>query len=379
MHSSGWRKKLAERVASLYYRERRVVEWAAPAHLIDFASNDYLGLHKHPRVIERLVGAAQRYGFGSGASPLVTGYSAAHQEVEQAFAQWLGVERALLFGSGYAANIGVFAALCQRHEVIFSDKLSHASILDGILLSRAKHIRFQHNNMTHVAQLAESNPPDWIVTESIFSMEGDIAPIPALVALAKHYGAGLIIDDAHGIGVLGNTGQGIKEHCALSPEDYTCLMMPLGKAFNAMGAMVAGSQEVIEAILQFSRSYCYSTAIPPLVCVGILAALDVMIEEPWRHQRLQENIEFFMKYATHQGLTMVATDRTPIQSVMVVGNENVLSVQATLLSQGFYTAAIRSPTVPAGTERLRLSIHAHHTEQQLMQLVDHIVESIGPC
>ena len=343
---------------------------------IDFTSNDYLGLKKHPKIIESLIQSTKKYGFGSGASALVSGYSEAHDETEECFAKWLGVDQTILFNSGYSANLGIMSALTNRSDIIFSDKLCHASLLDGILLSRAKHLRYQHNNTEHLQYLAKKNTPNLIVTESIFSMEGDVAPVSDLVNLAKQYRSGLLIDDAHGVGVLGNTGRGSAEYFCLQQHEYTCLVLPLGKAFNAMGAVVAGQSNVIESILQFSKSYRYTTALPPAICMGLQASLQVIQAERWRQKKLKENILFFIAYASEKGLFLISNDGTPIKSILVHDNERVLALQNFLLSKGFFVAAIRPPTVPKNGARLRLSINSLHTQTQIIQVIDHIVSGL---
>lgn len=379
-------QRLTQHKEALLDRQRPVVERrgqnkisVAGQSCIDFSSNDYLGLNQHPNIIEALLNACRRYGFGSGASAFISGYSASHQATEIMFAEWLGVDKAVLFSSGYAANIGIMSALSKRSDTIFSDKLSHASLLDGIALSRAKHIRYPHNDLIRLTTLAAQSLPNLIVTDSVFSMEGDIAPILDLAQLAKQYHAGLIIDDAHGIGVLGKTGKGVSEHFALPQKNYSCLVIPLGKAFNAIGAIVAGRKEIMDTVLQFSRSYCYSTALPPACCVAIQASLAVIQQESWRQQRLQENIQFFIHYATERGLNLVAVDKTPIKSILVQDNERVLTLQKSLLAKGFYVSAIRPPTVPRGKARLRLSINSLHTQDQLAKLIDHIIEGMPAC
>lgn len=379
-------KKLRDIKSASRYRIRPIIEPLAPNKIrvsgyecINFSSNDYLGLHKHPKVLEVFINACQRYGVGSGASAFVSGYSMAHQEAETQFAAWLGVDRAVLFGSGYCANTSIIAALSQRDNTIFSDKLCHTSLLDGILLSRAKHIRFRHNDIDHLTRLAEEHTPSLIVTESINSMEGDITPLTALVKLAKHYQSGLIIDDAHGIGVLGKHGQGAVDLFDLCQADYTCLVLPLGKSFNAMGAMVAGNADMMDCVLQFAKSYCYSTALPPAICLAIQASLQVLQEETWRQQQLKKNSRFFIEYANAKGLTLISKDETPIKSILVHTNENAIALQEHMLKHGFYVSCIRPPTVPINKARLRLSINSLHTENQMMQLIDHIIDGLRPC
>lgn len=339
---------------------------------VDFSSNDYLGLKKHPYITEAFIQAVKKHGVGSGASALVSGYSDEHAKTEELFAKWLSVDKAILFNSGYSANTGIISALINRTNTVFSDKLSHASLLDGIALSRAKHVRYQHCDMENFRYLAESNLPDFIVTESIFSMEGDLAPISDLTQLASQYKSGLLIDDAHGIGVLGTTGAGIVEHTGINQDHYSCLVLPLGKAFNAMGAIVAGKMEIIETILQFSRSYLFTTALPPAICGAIQAALSMIQEENWRRQKLTENIRFFASYAISKGLSLISTDETPIKSILIHDNTKVLALQKYLLEKGFYVSAIRPPTVPKNLARLRISLNSQHTQSEMMQLIDNI-------
>lgn len=346
---------------------------------IDFSSNDYLGLRKHPKITEVLIQSAKKYGLGSGASALVSGYSTAHEETENLFAKWLGVDQTVLFNSGYGANLGILSALTKRSDTVFSDRLCHASLLDGITLSRAKHFRYPHNNVEHLKKLAQKHLPHLIITESVFSMEGDVAPISDLVRIAKQYCSGLLIDDAHGIGVLGETGKGSTEYFGINQQEYTCLVLPLGKAFNAMGAIVAGQSSVIESILQFSRSYCYSTALAPAICMAIQASLQIIQEENWRQQQLKENIRFLIAYAIEKGLSLTSNEVTPIKSVLIHDNEKVLALQNFLLSKGFFVSAIRPPSVPKNKARLRLSINSLHTQEQMIQLVDHIASGLKKC
>lgn len=343
---------------------------------INFCSNDYLGLIQHPKLVTAFVQGAKQYGFGSGSSSLVSGYFDSQREIEARFAAWLQVDNAILFNSGYLANIGVIGALANRNTTIFSDKLCHTSLLDGIQLSRAKHYRYRHCDSTHLRQLASTHKPDLIITESLFSMEGNIAPIKEIVTLAHQQQSGLIIDDAHGIGVLGKKGGGICEHAQLNQSAFSCLIAPLGKAFNGMGAIVAGNDETMQAVLQFSKSYCYSTALPPAISVGLQAALDIVIEEQWRRDQLNSIIQFFIRHAHERELTLTSSELTPIKCILIGGNTEVMKLQNKLLSKGFYISAIRPPTVPPKTARLRISLNCLHTEQQIIQLLDAIFEGL---
>lgn len=342
---------------------------------IDFASNDYLGLNQHQQIITDFACAVQRYGLGSAASALVTGYSSEHARLEAQFAEWLQVDRALLFNSGYHANLGIISALVGRSDCVFSDKLCHASLLAGIALSRAHHVRYRHNDFEHVQQLAKQRRPHLLVTESIFSMEGDLAPIHDLFTLAEHYQCGLLIDDAHGIGVLGATGAGIKEYCALSAHPLTCFVLPLGKALNGCGALVAGSHIVIETLVQFAKTYHYTTALPPAFCVALQSALQVIQKETWRREQLRANSLFFTRYARAQGLTLSSAEISPIQPMCVADNQQLKQVQDELAAQGFYVAAIRAPTVPDQQPRLRISLNSLHTTDQIKSLIDAMVRA----
>ena len=295
---------------------------------VDFSSNDYLGLKHHPKIKNDFADAVQKHGFGSGASALVSGYSDAHAETERLFAQWLGVEKTILFTSGYCANLSVLHTLLDRSSTVLADKLCHASLIDGIILSRAQHKRYQHNNLPHLQKLTELYQPNLIITESLFSMEGDITPVSQIITHSGKYQTNLLIDDAHGIGILGKTGKGIHEHFSLSQSTSTCLVAPLGKAFNAMGAIVAGSTEMIDAIVHFARAYRYTTSLPPAICIAIQSSLNIVQQEAWRRERLNHNIQLFIDYATDQGLTLTSSDLTPIKPVFIGDNTQALKTQA---------------------------------------------------
>lgn len=344
---------------------------------LNFSSNDYLGLNKYPVIIKAFTKAVEKYGFGSGASGFISGYSDAHHELELQFAKWLQVDQAVLFNTGYVANIGVIDALTNRSQNVFSDKLCHASILDGIQLSRAKHYRYAHCNLNHLTQLIDNKKPDYIISESIFSMEGNIAPIPELVALSRLHNAGLIIDDAHGIGVLGDNGGGVAEQFNLNQTQFSCLMLPLGKAFNAIGAIVAGRNEILNTVLQFSKSYRTTTAMPAAVCAALQASLKVVIEEQWRREKLKKNIEYFIQYANEKNLNFSALAKTPIKSLIIGDNNKTLQLQKFLLSKGVYVPAILPPSVPNSAARLRISLNSSHTQKQLTDLLDMIAN--GHC
>ncbi len=346
-----------------------IIHTAGKAHL-NFASNDYLGLIQHPAINAAMIAGIKQYGIGSGSSAMVTGYFNEHDSIEREFAQWLGFDKTILFSSGYCANLGVMTALLNRDDTVISDKLCHASLLDGIQLSRAKHYRYQHNDVMHLQKIAAKVKPDMIVSESIFSMQGDIAPIADLMSIAERYQAGLVIDDAHGVGILGCDGRGASEH----QSKLLCMVMPLGKAFNAMGAIVAGNGKIIESILQFSRSYRYSTALPPALCCALRATLKIIQEETWRLQALNDNIAFFNTEALVRKLPLVSTDKTPIRAIIIGDSQKTVWLQEQLIKQGICVAAIRAPTVQQNSTRLRISLNSLHTQAEIVYLLDKIFE-----
>lgn len=344
---------------------------------INFSSNDYLGLIQHPAITASMLEGIKKYGVGSGASAMVSGYFAMQNKLEQEFAQWLKVDSAILFNSGYMANLGIMASLLSRQDKVLSDKLCHASLMDGIQLSRAKHYRYRHNDMAALQRIAVQHKPDMIVTESIFSMYGDITPIADIIKITDQYEAGLIIDDAHGIGILGQTGRGIIEHYDLNQNQFSCIVLPLGKAFNGMGAMVAGSSETIETILQFSKSYRYSTALPPAMAYALQSALNIIQTESWRRHALNNNIDFFNAKAIQKNLRLISVERTPIRVMRIGDNQKVLDLQKFLWNEGLFVAAIRPPTVPYDNACVRISLNCLHTTEDIECLLAKIREHLS--
>ncbi len=349
--------------------ENRIV--IAEQAYINFSSNDYLGLSTSEAVKQALIDGVQYYGVGSGASAQVSGYFSPQCELEQRFAEFSGRDRALYFSSGYLANLGVMATLAQRNSHVMADRICHASILDGIQLSRAKLQRYHHHDITDLnRRLATVNGNALIVAESVSSMEGDIAPLDAIAQSAQQYRASLVIDDAHGIGVLGDNGGGGCEHYHLSQQQVTAVVTPLGKALGNMGALVSGRDEVIEALLQFARSHRYTTALPPALALASLTALQLLQQESWRRQKLQQNIAYFIECAKASGLPLMGEVSTPIQSIYVGDTQRALALQHALRQVGFYLFAVRPPTVAAGSARIRISLNCHHQQQEIVTLVD---------
>lgn len=374
---------LAARKAEHLYRSRKVLESAQSVEpvidskkVLSFCSNDYLGLANHPDVIKSFKQAADQYGVGSGSAHLVSGHSIEHHFLEQELAEFMGTERALLFSTGYMANLGVVSALCDRHSEIFEDKLNHASLLDAALLSRAKRSRYSHLNIAQLEQrlhASESNSK-FIISDGVFSMDGDIAPLDTMVQQAEKNNATLMIDDAHGIGVLGKKGKGVIEHFGLDNKQVPVLVGTLGKAFGTAGAFVAGSDALIETLIQKSRSYIFTTAMPAAVAAATRTSLRLLEKESWRREKLQTLINQFRKGATELGLELIDSI-TPIQPIIIGSSEKALDLSKTLLDKNILISAIRPPTVPEGTARLRVTFSSTHTEKHVDKLLDVLSEA----
>jgi 8-amino-7-oxononanoate synthase len=337
---------------------------------INFCSNDYLGFACDERVKSAFIAGVQEYGFGSGGSALVSGYFKPHQQLEEEMAQFLGRERAVYFNSGYQANLGVMQSLTTRADTIISDRLCHASTIDGITLSRAKHQRYQHNSPTHLDKVLESTTGNKVVvTEGVFSVEGDISKLDLIAQACKQHSALLVVDDAHGVGVF---GKGICSYYNLMPEDVQCLVVPLGKAFCSVGAIVSGSTQVIEPLVQRARPYIYTTALPPAVALATIEVLKLIESEVERRANLHSLIAYFTAEAVSSSLPLVSLDPTPIRSILIHDNLLALNLQSYLLEKGFYVACIRPPTVPLKSARIRITLNCNHTKQHILQLLDHI-------
>ena len=333
--------------------------------LLNFCSNDYLGLANHPRVVEALRRGASEFGVGSGASHLVCGHSLPHEQLEEALAAFTHRERALLFSTGYMANLGVIDTLVGRGGTIFEDRLNHASLLDGARLSGAKLKRYPHGSVPSLS----SGEGHLIVSDGVFSMDGDTADVLGLSAVALKAGALLMIDDAHGLGVLGDTGGGLLESLALGQEEVPILMGTLGKAFGTFGAFVAGQKDLIDYLLQRARTAIYTTALPPALAVATMASLTLIQEEGWRREHLRGLIERLRQGATDLSLPLMASG-SPIQPFLCGSPLAATALADQLLGRGFLVSAIRPPTVPRGTARLRVTLTAGHTHDQVDALLD---------
>jgi 8-amino-7-oxononanoate synthase len=320
-------------------------------------------------LIEAAQSAAAQYGVGAGASHLVSGHSMLHHELETALAAFTGLSSALLFSTGYMANLGIVTALAGRDDEIFADKLNHASLNDAVLLSRAKFTRYPHLDLVVLEmRLAASRAKrKLVVTDAVFSMDGDMAPVPELLALCERHDALLVLDDAHGFGVLGRTGRGVLEHFGVASERIV-YMATLGKAAGVFGAFVAGSAELTDYLVQRARSYVFTTATPPLLSAALSASLKLIEKEAWRRERLCELIA-----ALRQGLKLrrwrLMDSTTPIQPVIIGANQETLAVSEALRERGIWVPAIRPPTVPKGEARLRISLSAAHSLEDVALLV----------
>ncbi len=369
---------LSERRANALYRVRCVKETAEGAEIeiegqryINFSSNDYLGLADHPRLKQALRQGLDRYGIGSGASHLITGYSRPHQCLEEELAALVQRPRALVFSTGYMANLGVVSALARRGDTVIEDRLNHASLIDAAVLSRARFKRYPHADVSALEHLllSASGGQSYVLTDGVFSMDGDLAPLPAIAAVCQQHGAVLMVDDAHGFGVLGPQGEGSLGHWGIGLGQVPVLVATFGKALGVFGAFVAGSEALIELLIQKARSYIYTTALPPALVEAIREALRVMRSESWRREKLVGLIQHFKDGATALGLPLKPSD-TAIQPVIVGDATAALRLAQALQEQGLYVVPIRPPTVPEGTARLRISLTAAHTQAHVDRLLE---------
>jgi len=373
---------LEMRKAEGLYRTRRVTDGPqGPEMLVDgrrtltFCSNDYLGLAADPRVGEALREAVKRYGAGAGAAHLINGHSRAHHALEEELADFTGRERALLFSTGYMANLGVISALTDRRDSVFEDRLNHASLIDGGLLSRARLQRYPHADLARLGEMLEAAGGHCLVaTDGVFSMDGDIAPLQDLAELCGRHAACLMVDDAHGIGVLGPQGQGSVAAARLDCRQVPVLVGTLGKSLGTAGAFVAGDTDLIDWLIQRARSYIYTTAMPPAIAEATRASLALCREEDWRRERLAGHVARFRRGAARLGLTLMPST-TPIQPLLI-GDAALASRWSDALSQqGILVTAIRPPTVPEGSARLRVTLSASHTAAQVDALLTVLAET----
>lgn len=367
--SDPWQQRLAAARAHRQQTERWRTRQVAKSNTLDFAGNDYLGLAQDPRVSEAQAEGSRLSGAGAGASHLVSGHLEVHDALEDALARWTDRQRALLFSTGYMANLGVLQALADRHTAIFQDRLNHASLIDGAALSGARSRRFHHRDTVDLENLLARSECAYklVVSDGVFSMDGDVADIASLVATCQRHSAWLMIDDAHGVGVLGENGSG----CAgstWSSTEVPILVGTLGKALGTAGAFVAGDAELIDHLVQFSRSYVYTTAQPPAIAAATLKALEIVQSEPELRAQLNANIAYFRREALRLGLPL-STSATPIQPLILGDEARTLNWAGQLQKLGIHVGAIRPPTVPKGEARLRITLSARHQQGDIDQLL----------
>ncbi len=369
-------RRLHSRKSKGLYRDRLILEGSQGTNVsiagqdyLSFCSNDYLGLANHPELIEAVCKGAQQYGVGAGASHLIIGHHTSHHKLEEMLADFTGFPRALLFSSGYMANAGVVSALVGRGDEIYSDKLNHASLNDAAMLSHAKWIRYPHLDLAILEnRLSVSQAKcKLVMTDAVFSMDGDIAPIAELLGLCEKYNAWLLLDDAHGFGVVGYEGRGIVSHYGLS-SPRIIYMATLGKAAGVSGAFIAGQEVVIEALIQYARSYIYTTAMPPLLSYTLLKSIELIRREEWRRKKITQLTEYLKNNLKFLRWTLLPSDM-PIQPVIIGESREVMQIRNELQNRGILVPAIRPPTVPKSSARLRISLSAAHSIKDVERLV----------
>ncbi|MGI3035768.1 8-amino-7-oxononanoate synthase [Vibrio diabolicus] len=339
---------------------------------INFSSNDYLGLANDQALVRAWQQGLSVYGSGSGASPMVTGFSAAHSNLEAALTEWLGYERAVLFGSGFSANQALLFTLLEKSDVLIQDRLNHASLMEAGALSPAKMKRFKHNDIEHLKSLINSEDNHLVVTEGVFSMDGDCAPLADIAEVVSSHDAWFAVDDAHGIGVLGQSGGGSCELAAVKPE---ILIVTFGKAFGMSGAAILCDHATGDFLTQFARHHVYSTAMPPAQAYALTHAVSMVQEQPWRREKLTELSEVYRDSLSDvEGFVDTQTSIKPF----VIGESDLaLRVAGACRQNGIWVTAIRPPTVPKGTSRLRITLTANHTNEQVKTLSMALKQALG--
>lgn len=386
--SSDFKKQIKQQLQQIkadnLYRTRQIVVGTsstepvvAGQQVLAFCSNDYLGLSDHPELCSAFIQAVKDYGVGSGSAHLVLGHTKAHHQLEERLADFCKTERALLFSTGYMANMGVISALTGKGDLIVEDKLNHASLIDGAQLSNAKLVRYNHLDANHLQKRVENSETGniLIATDGVFSMDGDVAPLKPILEVAKAHNAITLVDDAHGLGVTGFTGRGTLEEQGIDSCDVDVLLGTLGKGFGTAGAFIAASEDMVEFLIQKARTYIYTTAMPAAVAMATLKSIDLIESESWRRDHLRNLIVRFRTRAQQLGLNLMDS-HTPIQPILIGDTAKTVEISNSLKQQGVMVTAIRPPTVPNGTARLRVTFSANHTEQQVDKLLDALERSI---
>ncbi len=378
---SGYDHQFAEQIDEIkrqgLYRARRLIETAQGVHikmdgreLLNFSSNDYLGLANHPDIVAAFKCAADDYGIGSGSAHLICGHHRVHHQLEEELADFVGRDRVLLFANGFMANLGIISTLIGVGDAVFEDRLNHASLLDGGIMSGARFYRYQHSDSKHLKKIISRSHAQkkMIVTDGVFSMDGDLAPVADLAAIANSSNALLMIDDAHGIGVLGKKGGGVVEEFQQTQHDVPVLMATLGKGFGTYGAFVAGSESLIDFLVQKARTYLFTTALPPALAEATRTSLKLVIQEHWRREKLQLLSVRLQNGIRQLGLDLIET-HSAIHAVLIGDNHRTSEISANLLNMGVFVSAIRPPTVPKGKARLRITLSANHENQDIDKLL----------
>ena len=373
-------KQLAQLKQQHRYRARRITQGPQQVELsiddrdvINFCSNDYLGFANHPSIKQAMIDGVNKYGAGSGSAHLINGHSEAHHLLEEELAAFTGYPCAILFSTGYMANIGICQALLDKNDYVFEDRLNHASLIDGGIISNARFQRYLHNDADSLgskldkARRNDADAERLVLTDAVFSMDGDVADIPKLASLCRQTESWLMIDDAHGFGTMG-AGRGSLQHFDLSAGDVPIYMATLGKAMGTAGAFIAGSESLIETIIQKARTYVYTTAMPAAVAEATRRSLQLLQQEPEHVERLNKNIEYFKRCSKQLDLCL-SDSPTAIQPLMIGSDEKALRVSQQLFDKGIMVSAIRPPTVPEGTSRLRITLSAGHTRSHIDQLL----------
>ena len=377
-------EQLAQKKTAGLYRQRKTSTGPQQAEIIidgkkviNFCSNNYLGLANHPEINAAFKKGIDLYGSGSGSAHLINGHSAAHHALEEELAEFTGYPRCLLFSTGYMANLGVVQALVSRGDVVLEDRLNHASLLDAGLLSGARFSRYRHADSNAAEKSLKKYPQQkkLLLTDGVFSMDGDIAPLPELAKICQQQNSWLMVDDAHGFGVLGEKGRGCIEHFDLKMDEVPVLMGTLGKAFGTSGAFVVGDEDLVEYLIQSARSYIYTTATPPALAEATRASLRLVQTESWRREKLRDNINYFRQSMTDLGVELMASD-TAIQPIVMGDSHKATQISRQLFDRGLHVSAIRPPTVPEGTARLRITLTAEHNQHHLQRLIDALSEVI---
>lgn len=376
--------QLQLRTSDSQWRERLLLQSKQSAELvvddtklINFSSNDYLGLASNLSTIESVHLQLDCLGVGSGASHLVSGHHQIHQTLEIEVAKFLNRDSAVTFSTGYMANLGILQSLAKKGDLIIADKLNHASLIDGAKLSNANSVRYQHCDMSALEKRLKSEAPQkWVVTDGVFSMDGDLAPLDKIAGLCQKYQANLIVDDAHGVGVVGEQGQGCAEFYNLDQNQLPVLMGTFGKALGGFGAFVTGSQQLTDYLVQFARPYIYTTAMPAILAAANLHNVRLIKNDTSLMQRLKQNITKFKLLAEQAGLNLLASD-TAIQPIVIGDSDKLVELNRQLIEAGYLVGAIRPPTVPVKTDRLRITLSAQHTEKQIKGLIEQLNSSIN--